>query len=84
MAVCLPLPVFERDVAQIGDYYLRKAMRRKSLGFTVTGIELLQRTHADSRDLEYAEPLRRSLNKSLRRLQLMVEQRRCTRELLMV
>ena len=56
-------PVFERNVAQIGDYNLRKAIRRKSLGFTATGIELLQRTHTSSRDLEYAEPLRRSLNK---------------------
>lgn len=62
---CSPFlsPVFERDVAPIGDYYLRMAMRRKSLGFTATGIELLQRTHTSSRDLEYAEPLRRSLNK---------------------
>lgn len=62
---CFPFlsSVFERDPAQIGDYYLRKAIRRKSLGFTASGIELLQRTHTSSRDLEYAEPLRRSLNK---------------------
>ena len=63
--ICTPFlsPVFERDVAQIGDSNLRTAIRRKSLGFTSSGIELLQRTHTSSRDLEYAAPLRRSLDK---------------------
>jgi len=62
---CTPFlsSVFERDVAQIGNTNLRTAIRRKSLGFSIAGIELLQRTHTSSRDLEYAAPLRRSLNK---------------------
>lgn len=63
--VCTPwlAPIFERDPAPIGSYDVRIAIRRKSLGFTSTGIELLQRTHTSSRDLERAEPLRRSLLK---------------------
>jgi hypothetical protein len=62
---CTPFlaPTFERDLATFGDYYVRKTMRRKSLGFSSTGIELLQRTGTSSRDLELAEPLRRSLLK---------------------
>lgn len=54
---------FERDPSPIGDFSVRMAMRRKSLGYTTSGIELLQRTRTGSRDIEYAEPLRRSLNK---------------------
>lgn len=56
-------PVFERDASSLSSYTHRQAIRRKSLGFAPSGIELLQRTRTSSRDLEYAEPLRRSLNK---------------------
>jgi hypothetical protein len=56
-------PTFERDPSPFGSYNVRMAIRRKSLGFTPSGIELLQRTRTSSRDLEVAEPLRRSLLK---------------------
>lgn len=56
-------PVFERDPSQIAEYTIPKAIARKSLGRTASGVELLQRTRTSSRDFEYAEPLRRSLRK---------------------
>jgi len=56
-------PVFERDPSQIAEYSIPKAIARKSLGRTPSGVELLQRTRTSSRDFEYAELLRRSLQK---------------------
>jgi len=55
--------VFERDPSQIAEYTIPKAIARNSLGRTASGVELLQRTRTSSRDFEYAEPLRRSLQK---------------------
>lgn len=56
-------PVFERSQANMADFRLRKAISRKSLGHTADGREILQRTRTSARDFEYAEPLKRSLQK---------------------
>ena len=56
-------PVFERSPSLLGDYTIPKAIARKSLGRTASGVELLQRTRTSSRDFEYAQPLRHSLQK---------------------
>jgi hypothetical protein len=51
---------FDRDPARLADFYVPLAMSRKSLGRTVDGREILQRTRTSSRDFELASPLRRS------------------------
>jgi hypothetical protein len=56
-------PVFERAPSRLMDETRNFAIRRKSLGRTASGIELLQRTRTGARDFELAQPLRRSLNK---------------------
>ena len=65
MVVCDPWlsPEFERRVAELYDYFVPRAMRRRSLGRTAAGAEILQRTQTSARDLELAEPLQRSLRK---------------------
>jgi hypothetical protein len=55
--------VFERSPALLMDDTRNLAIRRKSLGRTTSGIELLQRTRTGARDFEVAQPLRRSLNR---------------------
>ena len=62
---CVPFiaPVFERAPAPLVNTMLSRAIARKSLGRTADGREILQRTRTSARDLEYADPLRRSLNK---------------------
>ena len=56
-------PVFERRVAEVHNYYIPGAVRRKSLGLTPDGREILQRTHTSARDLERGPILKRSLRK---------------------
>jgi hypothetical protein len=53
--------VHDRAPALLGDGTLPVAEARKTLGRTATGMEILQRTRNSSRDLERAQPLRRSL-----------------------
>jgi len=62
---CVPwaAAAFERAPAELYDSKTNLAIRRKSLGRTATGVELLQRTRTGARDFEVAPPLRRSLNK---------------------
>jgi len=62
---CVPFgsSVFDRAPARLFDSTRNFAIRRKSLGRTASGIELLQRTRTGARDFELAPPLRRSLNK---------------------
>jgi hypothetical protein len=40
------------------------AIGRRTLGFTATGREILQRTGTSARDFEYRQPLLRSLRKT--------------------
>ena len=54
---------FERDRARLIHAGESRSMRRKSLGRTADGREILQRTGTASRDFELALPLRRSLDK---------------------
>jgi hypothetical protein len=56
-------PAFERAPAQLADSRVRKAIARRSLGRSVLGHEILQRTRTSARDFVLAEPLRRSLLK---------------------
>ena len=65
MLACDPWlsPTFERRVAELYDYVVPRAMRRRWLGRTAAGAEILQRTQTSARDLELAEPLQRSLRK---------------------
>jgi hypothetical protein len=56
-------PGLDRGVADIHLYERAEAMRRRSLGNTSTGREILQDTRNSARDIEYGPPLRRSLNK---------------------
>ena len=56
-------PRYDRAPAYLGHLQQRKAITRKGLGFTADGREILQRTKNSERDLQWAEPLRRSLNK---------------------
>lgn len=60
--VCSPWasPSYERAPAPLVDDNYRKAIARKSLGRTVDGREILQRTRTSARDFEYVE---RSLDK---------------------
>ena len=62
---CVPFiaPVFERAPASLVNSMLGWAISCKSLGRTADGCEILQRTRTSARDLEYADPLCRSLNK---------------------
>lgn len=54
-------PEFDRAPAQLTNQAVPKAISRKSLGFTPSGIEILSDTRNSSRDFELANPLRRSL-----------------------
>jgi hypothetical protein len=54
---------YDRAPAYLRHNHQRKAVARKSLAFTADGREILQRTRNSERDLQWAEPLRRSLNK---------------------
>ncbi|QJR34271.1 DUF4876 domain-containing protein [Gemmatimonas groenlandica] len=62
---CVPWtsPFYDRAPAPLVSTIQRKAIARRSLGRTADGREILQRTRNSARDLELAEPLRRSLNK---------------------
>lgn len=62
---CVPFiaNVFELGPALLGDDTNPIAIARKTLGRTSSGAEILQRTRNSSRDLEYAQPLRRSLRR---------------------
>jgi hypothetical protein len=62
---CLPWApsVFERAPSLLLDSDLDRALRRRSVGRSVSGVEILQRTRTGARDFEVAPPLRRSLNK---------------------
>jgi hypothetical protein len=57
------LPQFERSRAKLFSSQQALAVRRRSLGRTAEGREILQRTGAAARDFELAQPLRRSLDK---------------------
>jgi hypothetical protein len=57
------LPQFERSRAKLFSPRQPLAVRRRSLGRTAEGREILQRTGAAARDFELAQPLRRSLDK---------------------
>lgn len=64
--LCQPwLPsVFERAAAEVNDYRRAGAIRRRSIGRTSDGREILMRTHTSARDLEVTTNLlQRSLNK---------------------
>ncbi len=56
-------PVFDRGVAEIHLFTRADGIRRRSLGTGTNGREVLQRTRNSARDLEYATPLKRSLNR---------------------
>ena len=62
---CSPFlsPVFERAPAPLVNTRRSIAIARRSLGFSATGREILQRTGTSARDFEYREPLMRSLRK---------------------
>lgn len=62
---CVPFTsaAYDRAPAELRDFLVRKAIRRRSLGLSASGHEILQRTHNSARDFELFEPLRRSLNK---------------------
>lgn len=62
---CSPFmtPPLERDAALLADYVTPRGVRRKSLGRTPQGREILQRTRNSARDLELGPPLKRSLNR---------------------
>lgn len=62
---CVPFIAqnFDIAVAPLNSPPLRMAMARKSLGFDAPGRERLQRTRNSARDLDYSQPLRRSLLK---------------------
>ncbi len=64
-STCTPWlsPVFERAPARLINSFVRKAISRKSLGRTLDGREILQRTRTAARDFDLQDPLRRSLNK---------------------
>ena len=55
--------VFERAPSLLLDIDLSRALRRRSIGTSATGVEILQRTRTGARDFEVAPPLRRSLDK---------------------
>jgi len=64
--VCQPwLPsIFEQAEAEIADYRFPGGMRRRSLGVSATGREILMRTRTSARDWERtSDLLRRSLNR---------------------
>jgi hypothetical protein len=54
---------YDRAPAWLAHAHQRKSITRKSLGFTADGREILQRTKNSERDLQWADPLKRSLNK---------------------
>jgi hypothetical protein len=54
---------YDRAPAELRNFLVRQAVRRRSLGRTADGREILQRTRNSARDFELAEPLRRSLNR---------------------
>jgi hypothetical protein len=56
-------PNFERRPAELYWDALPDAIRRKSLGLSAAGREILQRTRTSARDLEYGPKLQRSLTK---------------------
>lgn len=62
---CLPWApaVFERAPSLLLDIDLSRALRRRSIGTSATGVEILQRTRTGARDFEVGPPLRRSLDK---------------------
>jgi hypothetical protein len=62
---CVPFiaTVFDLSPALLGDGTLAVAIARKTLTRTSSGMEILQRTRNSSRDLERAQPLRRSLRR---------------------
>jgi hypothetical protein len=64
-ARCVPwvAPRYDRAPAWLLHSQQRKSISRKSLGFTSSGREILQRTRNSERDLQWADPLRRSLNR---------------------
>lgn len=53
----------DRAFGQWIDSRENRAIRRRSLGSTASGVPILQRTRTSARDFELAEPLRRSLNR---------------------
>ena len=65
LRVCEPFasPVFERAAATLGSASEPCAISRRSLGYTPTAAEILQRTRASARDFVLATPLLRSLRK---------------------
>ena len=65
MRQCLPWApaVFERAPSLLVDSDLDRALRRRSIGRSASGVEILQRTRTGARDFEVAQPLRRSLDK---------------------
>lgn len=56
-------PRYDRAPGTLSNPLVRKAIRRRSLGFSASGHEILQRTRNSARDFTRAEPLLRSLNK---------------------
>ena len=62
---CVPwiAPAFDRAPAFLGDYNRPDAIRRKTVGVTPDGRQILQRTRTSARDFEYSPPLLRSLRK---------------------
>ncbi len=65
--MCLPWlpPVFERAAAEVYDYRTPGASRRRSLGRTADGREILMRTKTSARDIERTTSLlERSVNRA--------------------
>jgi hypothetical protein len=60
---CVPFTSssFDNAPAPLVDFFVPKAISRKSLGRTADGREILQRTRNSARDFRLADPLRRSL-----------------------
>jgi hypothetical protein len=60
---CVPFTSsnFDNAPAPLVDFFIPKAISRKSLGRTADGREILQRTRNSARDFRLADPLRRSL-----------------------
>jgi hypothetical protein len=63
--LCSPFaaPHFERSPSRLFNFDDPRPIRRRSLGRTADGREILQRTGNAERDFELTFPLRRSLNK---------------------
>ena len=65
LRACEPFasPVFERAESRLISPNVDWAVSRRSLGVTLSGAEILQRTRNSARDFEKANPLLRSLRK---------------------